>query len=84
MLRHLPSGSRESFWNRRCWRSPRPFYRFLASGVPLASFSSTPAFCAVAALYGMDKGAEIEAMAVLLVTIVLTGDAFFRARRWLG
>jgi MFS family permease len=48
----------------------------LASGVS-ASPSSTPAFWLLP-LYGMDKGLN-EAMAVLLVTIVLTGDAFFQA-----
>ncbi len=80
MLRHLPGGSRESLAERASWRS---LARFTGPGVRrllLRFFDAS--ILALLPLYGMDKGLN-EAMAVLLVTIVLTGDAFFR-RRWAG
>ncbi|HHT0375867.1 TPA: MFS transporter [Raoultella planticola] len=77
MLRHLPSGSRESLAERASWRSLGAFLPVLASGVFCFAFFDA-SILALLPLYGMDKGLN-EAMAVLLVTIVLTGDAFFQA-----
>ncbi|EQB3639813.1 MFS transporter [Raoultella ornithinolytica] len=77
MLRHLPSGSRESLSERASWRSLGAFLPVLASGVFCFAFFDA-SILALLPLYGMDKGLN-EAMAVLLVTIVLTGDAFFQA-----
>ncbi|HFF8584117.1 TPA: MFS transporter [Raoultella ornithinolytica] len=77
MLRHLPSGSRESLSERASWRSLGAFLPILASGVFCFAFFDA-SILALLPLYGMDKGLN-EAMAVLLVTIVLTGDAFFQA-----
>ncbi|HFP9366183.1 TPA: MFS transporter [Raoultella ornithinolytica] len=77
MLRHLPSGSRESLSERASWRSLGAFLPVLASGVFCFAFFDA-SILALLTLYGMDKGLN-EAMAVLLVTIVLTGDAFFQA-----
>lgn len=77
MLRHLPGGSRESLAERASWRSLGAFLPILASGVFCFAFFDA-SILALLPLYGMDKGLN-EAMAVLLVTIVLTGDAFFQA-----
>ncbi|MBE0094321.1 MFS transporter [Raoultella planticola] len=77
MLRHLPGGSRESLAERASWRSLGAFLPVLASGVFCFAFFDA-SILALLPLYGMDKGLN-EAMAVLLVTIVLTGDAFFQA-----
>ncbi|HHS9475332.1 TPA: MFS transporter [Raoultella ornithinolytica] len=77
MLRHLPSGSRESLSERASWRSLGAFLPVLASGVFCFAFFDA-SILALLPLYGMDKGLN-EAMAVLLVTIVLTGDSFFQA-----
>ncbi|QQQ08306.1 MFS transporter [Raoultella ornithinolytica] len=77
MLRHLPSGSRESLSERASWRSLGAFLPVLASGVFCFAFFDA-SILALLPLYGMDKGLN-EAMAVLLVTIVLTGGAFFQA-----
>ncbi|WKL85803.1 MFS transporter [Raoultella ornithinolytica] len=77
MLRHLPSGSRESLSERASWRSLGAFLPVLASGVFCFAFFDA-SILALLPLYGMGKGLN-EAMAVLLVTIVLTGDAFFQA-----
>ncbi|THE43621.1 MFS transporter [Raoultella ornithinolytica] len=77
MLRHLPSGSRESLSERASWRSLGAFLPVLASGVFCFAFFDA-SILALLPLYGMDKGLN-EAMAVLLVTIVLTGDAFLQA-----
>ncbi|HAT1610447.1 TPA: MFS transporter [Raoultella planticola] len=77
MLRHLPSGSRESLSERASWRSLGAFLPVLASGVFCFAFFDA-SILALLPLYGMDKGLN-EAMAVLLVTVVLTGDAFFQA-----
>ena len=77
MLRHLPSGSRESLSERASWRSLGAFLPVLASGDFCFAFFDA-SILALLPLYGMDKGLN-EAMAVLLVTIVLTGDAFFQA-----
>lgn len=77
MLRHLPSGSRESLSERASWRSLGAFLPVLASSVFCFAFFDA-SILALLPLYGMDKGLN-EAMAVLLVTIVLTGDAFFQA-----
>ena len=77
MLRHLPSGSRESLSERASWRSLGAFLPVLASGVFCFAFFDA-SILALLPLYGMDKGLN-GAMAVLLVTIVLTGDAFFQA-----
>lgn len=77
MLRHLPGGSRESLAERASWRSLGAFLPVLASGVFCFAFFDA-CILALLPLYGMDKGLN-EAMAVLLVTIVLTGDAFFQA-----
>ncbi|HHT0125420.1 TPA: MFS transporter [Raoultella planticola] len=77
MLRHLPGGSRESLAERASWRSLGVFLPVLASGVFCFAFFDA-SILALLPLYGMDKGLN-EAMAVLLVTIVLTGDAFFQA-----
>jgi MFS family permease len=49
----------------------------LASGVFCFAFFDA-SILALLPLYGMDKGLN-EATAVLLVTVVLTGDAFFQA-----
>ncbi|WEF30031.1 MFS transporter [Klebsiella aerogenes] len=77
MLRHLPSGSRESLAERASWRSLGAFLPVLASGVFCFAFFDA-SILALLPLYGMDKGLN-EAMAVLLVTVVLTGDAMFQA-----
>ncbi|MDM9673669.1 MFS transporter [Raoultella planticola] len=77
MLRHLPGGNRESLAERASWRSLGAFLPVLASGVFCFAFFDA-SILALLPLYGMDKGLN-EAMAVLLVTIVLTGDAFFQA-----
>jgi len=77
MLRHLPGGSRESLAERASWRSLGAFLPVLASGVFCFAFFDA-SILALLPLYGMDKGLN-EAMAVLLVTIVLTGDALFQA-----
>lgn len=77
MLRHLPGGSRESLAERASWRSLGAFLPVLASGVFCFAFFDA-SILALLPLYGMDKGLN-EATAVLLVTIVLTGDAFFQA-----
>lgn len=77
MLRHLPGGSRESLAERASWRSLGAFLPVLASGVFCFAFFDA-SILALLPLYGIDKGLN-EAMAVLLVTIVLTGDAFFQA-----
>ncbi|HHT5702699.1 TPA: MFS transporter [Raoultella planticola] len=77
MLRHLPGGSRESLAERASWRSLGAFLPVLASGVFCFAFFDA-SILALLPLYGMNKGLN-EAMAVLLVTIVLTGDAFFQA-----
>ena len=77
MLRHLPGGSLESLAERASWRSLGAFLPVLASGVFCFAFFDA-SILALLPLYGMDKGLN-EAMAVLLVTIVLTGDAFFQA-----
>ncbi|HEM8822493.1 TPA: MFS transporter [Raoultella planticola] len=77
MLRHLPGGSRESLAERASWRSLGAFLPVLVSGVFCFAFFDA-SILALLPLYGMDKGLN-EAMAVLLVTIVLTGDAFFQA-----
>ena len=77
MLRHLPGGSRESLAERASWRSLGAFLPVMASGVFCFAFFDA-SILALLPLYGMDKGLN-EAMAVLLVTIVLTGDAFFQA-----
>ncbi|WP_148250954.1 MFS transporter [Raoultella terrigena] len=77
MLRHLPSGSRESLAGRASWRSLGAFLPVLASGVFCFSFFDA-SILALLPLYGMDKGLN-ESMAVLLVTVVLTGDALFQA-----
>ncbi|ENJ8541591.1 TPA: MFS transporter [Raoultella planticola] len=77
MLRHLPGGSRENLAERASWRSLGAFLPVLASGVFCFAFFDA-SILALLPLYGMDKGLN-EAMAVLLVTIVLTGDAFFQA-----
>ena len=76
MLRHLPGGSRESLAERASWRSLGAFLPVLASGVFCFAFFDA-SILALLPLYGMDKGLN-EATAVLLVTIVLTGDAFFQ------
>ncbi|WP_434584430.1 MFS transporter [Klebsiella sp. R390] len=77
MLRHLPTGSRETLSERASWRSLGAFLPVLASGVFCFAFFDA-SILALLPLYGMDKGLN-EAMAVLLVTIVLTGDALFQA-----
>ncbi len=77
MLRHLPGGSRESLAERASWRSLGAFLPVLASGVFCFAFFDA-SILALLPLYGMNKGLN-EAMAVLLVTIVLTGDALFQA-----
>ncbi|MFK3704051.1 MFS transporter [Klebsiella sp. NPDC088457] len=77
MLRHLPTGSREHLAERASWRSLGAFLPVLASGVFCFAFFDA-SILALLPLYGMDKGLN-EAMAVLLVTLVLTGDALFQA-----
>ncbi|MGE0970270.1 MFS transporter [Klebsiella sp. WOUb02] len=77
MLRHLPGGSRESLAERASWRSLGAFLPVLASGVFCFSFLDA-SILALLPLYGIDKGLN-ESMAVLLVTVVLTGDALFQA-----
>ncbi|HHG8774877.1 TPA: MFS transporter [Raoultella planticola] len=76
MLRHLPTGSREHLAERASWRSLGTFLPMLASGVFCFAFFDA-SILALLPLYGMEKGLN-EAMAVLLVTIVLTGDALFQ------
>ncbi len=76
MLRHLPTGTRESLWERASWRSLGAFLPVLASGVFCFAFFDA-SILALLPLYGMDKGLN-EGMAVLLVTVVLTGDAMFQ------
>ena len=77
MLRHLPSGSRERLAERASWRSLGAFLPVLASGVFCFAFFDA-SILALLPLYGMDKGLS-EVTAVLLVTVVLTGDAVFQA-----
>ncbi|WP_180960725.1 MFS transporter [Klebsiella aerogenes] len=77
MLRHLPRGSRESLAERASWRSLGAFLPVLASGVFCFAFFDA-SILALLPLYGIDKGLN-ETMAVLLVTVVLTGDAMFQA-----
>ncbi|MEN0614503.1 MFS transporter [Klebsiella indica] len=77
MLRHLPSGSRERLAERPGWRSLGAFLPVLASGVFCFAFFDA-SILALLPLYGMDKGLN-DVMAVLLVTVVLTGDAVFQA-----
>lgn len=76
MLRHLPTGTRESLGERASWRSLGAFLPVLASGVFCFAFFDA-SILALLPLYGMDKGLN-EGMAVLLVTVVLTGDAMFQ------
>ena len=78
MLRHLPTGTRESLGERASWRSLGAFLPVLASGVFCFAFFDA-SILALLPLYGMDKGLN-EGLAVLLVTVVLTGDAMFRPR----
>lgn len=77
MLRHLPTGSRERLAERASWRSLGAFLPVLASGVFCFAFFDA-SILALLPLYGMDKGLN-EVTAVLLVTVVLTGDAVFQA-----
>ena len=76
MLRHLPTGTRESLGERASWRSLGAFLPVLASGVFCFAFFDA-SILALLPLYGMDKGLN-EGLAVLLVTVVLTGDAMFQ------
>ncbi|HBQ6298768.1 TPA: MFS transporter, partial [Klebsiella pneumoniae] len=76
MLRHLPTGTRESLGERASWRSLGAFLPVLASGVFCFAFFDA-SILALLPLYGMDKGLN-EGLAVLLVTMVLTGDAMFQ------
>jgi predicted lysophospholipase L1 biosynthesis ABC-type transport system permease subunit len=55
MLRHLPTGSRESLAERASWRSLGAFLPVLASGVS-ASPSLTPAFWRCCRSTGWIKG----------------------------
>ncbi len=76
MLRHLPTGTREGLGERASWRSLGAFLPVLASGVFCFAFFDA-SILALLPLYGMDKGLN-EGLAVLLVTVVLTGDAMFQ------
>ncbi|MEL2319536.1 MFS transporter, partial [Klebsiella pneumoniae] len=58
------------------WRSLGAFLPVLASGVFCFAFFDA-SILALLPLYGMDKGLN-EGLAVLLVTVVLTGDAMFQ------
>lgn len=62
---------------RASWRSLGAFLPVLASGVFCFAFFDA-SILALLPLYGMDKGLN-EVTAVLLVTVVLTGDAVFQA-----
>ena len=66
MLRHLPTGTRESLGERASWRSLGAFLPVLASGVFCFAFFDA-SILALLPLYGMDKGLN-EGLAVLLVT----------------
>ena len=65
MLRHLPTGTRESLGERASWRSLGAFLPVLASGVFCFAFFDA-SILALLPLYGMDKGLN-EGLAVLLV-----------------
>ncbi len=55
MLRHLPTGTRESLGERASWRSLGAFLPVLASGVFCFAFFDA-SILALLPLYGMDKG----------------------------
>ena len=65
MLRHLPTGTRESLGERASWRSLGAFLPVLASGVFCFAFFDA-SILALLPLYGMDKGLN-EGLAVLLL-----------------
>ena len=75
MLRHLPTGTRESLGERASWRSLGAFLPVLASGVFCFAFFDA-SILALLPLYGMDKGLN-EGLAVLLVIVVFIGDVMF-------
>lgn len=76
MLRCLPTGTREGLEERASWRSLGTLLPALASGVFYFTFFNA-SILVLLPLHGMDKGLS-EEMAVLLVTLVLTGDAMFQ------
>lgn len=77
MLRGLPPNSRNSLAERESWKSLIPFLPVLSSGVFCFAFFDASVL-ALFPLYGIDKGLS-ESLAVLLITIILAGDALLQA-----